>query len=87
VQNRGPALGTPINKFRSTKNAVVVLLVDMRKIAATWAEAVLVIDWNVAWQRHLCKDFGMVVYDIASKIPRAKPAAVRGGDSREGGTS
>jgi hypothetical protein len=44
VQNRGPALGTPINKFRSTKNAVVVLLVDMRKIAATWAEAVLVID-------------------------------------------
>jgi hypothetical protein len=58
MQYRRPALGAPIDKFRPTKYAVVMLLKNVRKITAARAEAVLVFQLGFASQKHLGEPIG-----------------------------
>lgn len=53
MQNRCPTLGAPIDKFRPTEYAVIVLLENVRRITAARAEAVLVFQLDFASQKHL----------------------------------
>ena len=74
MQYRRPTLGAPIDEFRPTEYAVIMLLENVREITATRAKAVLIVQLRFACQRRLGEPMGTILYDIAFENPRVKPA-------------